>query len=287
MKFFTAKIFSLLLLLCAAVPSIKADHYYEDGRDCCPSACYECGCNPLYCGAWDLQVHGGVAPILWRQRDDFAVINCALIPASPFEVLFEVPKFRHFFKIPWTVGGQVGYHLSDNTRIYLEFNYVQARGKNDADLVAVNATPVETHRFNFRKYKLFDGYVGLRYYFDRWCDRTSFFFGGKIGFTHHKRLTFSDTIVDPLPVVAVFPEGTEVFGKSTSFSGGAHIGLDFCFCGNFSFVLTAEVVGSCGPHAVAPLVIPTGLGLAATQLIVGSIGSELRFPITAGIRYSF
>lgn len=292
MKLFTAKYLSLLLLACATTGSIQASRY-EDGQDCCRqscfsncfSSCYECGCNPLYCGAWDLQLQGGVDPILWRQHDADAFINCA--GDTPLVVSTEVSKFSHFFKTPWIVGGQIGYHWSDNARLYLEFNYSQAKAKNlVVPTLAAGTAVLETSGLG--KYKIFDAYVGARYYWDRWCDRVAFFLGAKVGLTHHKRnnsnVTFqSSTIVTPL----VLATDAEIFRSNTVVSGGANAGFDICFCGNWSLVITGEVVASCGPRSNSNVVLVPVAPVTTTNLFVGDIGNELRFPVTAGIRYSF
>ena len=132
-KLLTAKHLSLLMLLSLLGGNAQAgrnddDGYRSESRDC--GGCYECGCNPLYCGAWDLQVQGGVVPILWRQRSAITGFTC-VASAGPActttatTIFDNVPRFRQLFKVPWYVGGQIGYAWSDNTRVYVEFNYAQ------------------------------------------------------------------------------------------------------------------------------------------------------------------
>ena len=294
-KMLTAKYLSLFMLLSLLGGKAQARHYDDDYRqvsDCCASSCYECGCNPLYCGAWDLQVHGGVNPILWRHRGAIEAVGPVVAPATTLLVsLGELPKFRTFYKTPWTVGGQLGYAMSDNTRVYLEFNYSQAKAKSDEVFTSTftptggTAFPV---LFNLGKYKLFDGYVGLRYYWDRWCDRVSFFLGGKVGFTHHKRVNTTLSFVTTAPATPGIA-ATELFTRNTVVSGGADFGLDVCFCGNWSFVITGAVIASCGPDSGAAITIPANTtgSLGFTNLLVGHIRTELRFPVTVGVRYSF
>ncbi len=307
MKKLTANYIPLLLLVSLLGGNAEAwvrDDGQESGN-CCFSSCYECGCNPLYCGAWDLQVQGGVNPILWRSRDPFSVVACTTtVTDNVFTFLNETPKFRQFFKVPWIVGGQIGYAWSDNTRVYGEFNYSQARAKDVISLTS-NGTglPEATIVLSLSKYSLFDAYVGVRYYWDRWCDRVSFFLGGKVGLTRHKAVHFNTTSADNNAVTfpdveglqPFFAEGTAVnlFNNSTVVSGGANIGLDFCFCGNWSFVITGEVVASCGPRTNSPIAftetVATGLPANPfiTNIFPGGTQTELRFPVTAAIRYSF
>ena len=296
MKFFTGKYFLLLLLSCAFSGTIIQAHYNQDFNDqCCNENSYECACNPLYCGALDIQLQAGVVPIRWRNRGQINIVNC-LAPTSLTNAL-DIPNFRTFFRTPWTIGGQIGYAWEDNVRVYVEFNYAQAKRKNNVSLTLLNITPaVNIATSNFGKYRYFDFYVGTRYYFDRWCNRVSPFLGAKIGVVSHRRVsgsltTCDTTLVCPTPICIPSSDcGPNFFSHNRSVSGGANAGLDICFCGNWSFVITAEVVASCGPHSVGNI----ALGVVdsfnlnfASNLLVGHIETELRFPITAGIRYSF
>jgi hypothetical protein len=291
MKLLTAYYFSLLLLACAVAGNANATRYENDDQSCCKSSCfsscYECGCNPLYCGAWDIQVQAGVDPIIWRNRGPFLVnvINNIEVGCTVSTAFDSVPKFSTFFKTPWTVGGQIGHHWSDNTRVYVEFNYIQAKSKNPI-LTALNSVVLN---FDVQKYRLFDGYVGARYYWDRWCDRVSFFLGGKIGFTHHRKSTFNFRSPDGVVTVNQLNDNTPLFTSHTIVSGGADFGLDICFCGNWSFVITGAVIAACGPRTNFNIV-PAQIVITderISNLFSGGIGTELRFPVTAGIRYSF
>lgn len=296
MKFFTAKYLSMLLLASSLTTAVVAyvDEYRQEGRSNCGLGCnqYECSCNPLYCGALDLQIQGGVDPILWRQRGPFNFVTCAVVaPASPVVSLFDTPKFSTFFRTPWTIGGQIGYAWSDNTRVYAEFDYAQAKAKTTISIPSTVA-PVAgiVYNFTLSKYKLYDFYVGARYYTNRWCDRYSFFIGGKVGLVHHKAINFSLTAsLPPAVPVAIIPTTpvTALFSRNTSVSGGANVGVDVCFCGNWSLVITGEVVASCGPKANTPVVTAGVAGGALTAFLPPSIVTELQFPITAGVRYSF
>lgn len=291
-KLLTAKSLSLLMLLSLFGGKAEAGRNYEDGyvsesRDCCMSSCYECGCNPLYCGAWDLQIQGGVQPIIWNKRSNVFAVDCALLPASAVVDLSRGPKFNHLFKTPWIVGGQIGYHWSDNTRVYVEFNYSQAKGKHDYVADALVTTYITSINYNLHKYKLYDAYVGARYYWDRWCDRVAFFLGGKIGLTHHKKLYSPLLTFNVTSTVTSTIADQEIYRSNTVVSGGADFGFDVCFCGNWSFVVTGAVIASCGPRPVDPIALnPVNVG-GLSVLIGGHVQTELRFPVTAGIRYSF
>ena len=292
----------LAVALATAVTNVPTYAIFND--DCCQSSCYECGCNPLYCGAWSLQVQGGVAPIVWRHRGELDLVSCASNDVNPiFALSSELPKFNKLFRVPWIVGGKVGYDFTDNVEVYVEFNYLQAKHKDvaNATFPILNVAGPIT-RFAFHKYKLFDAYVGARYYWDRWCDRVAFFLGGQVGLTSH-RSTKADITLNGSPVVLVPAVGSadcpraatttnarnHFFAHNTVISGGANLGFDVCFCGNWSLVVTGEIIASCGPktHTTSTFAALLPAPTLASNLIVGCFGTELRFPVTAGLRYTF
>lgn len=280
MRLSSAKYSLLLLLACSfagkieATDSEAADEHYR-------SSCYECSCEPLHPCALDVQLQVGVAPITWRHRGEFTAIRCsAEVPAV---TVLELPRFNKLFRVPWTVGGQIGYALSCNARLFVEFDYYQARSKNNTAFATINVIPQTFICLDFNKYKAFDFYMGARYYSNRyWCNRLSWFIGGKIGFARHKAVQ-----LDGLTLGSDF-EG-DYFNRSTVFAGGGHIGLDYCVWGNLSIVLTAEIVARCGPRAVNNIVLGDvdAFTLDASNLLPAHVGTELIFPIILGLRYSF
>ncbi len=298
MKFVSCKYVSLLALLCIFASSARAERYDDNQGVECRTRCnnYECGCNPLYCGALDFQVQAGILPILWHDRGGFSFIQCGGVPlANPVIPLFGIPKFSKFFNLPWTVGAQFGYALSDNVRVYFEFDYSQASGRRAVALSTVSTLPTVI-TFTLGKYQLYDLYAGARYYFDRWCEKLSFFLGFKAGLVHHNRLRYSSIIIpapgfDPI----TFTDDFELLKRNTVPSGGLEFGFDACYCGNWSIAFTGGILASCGPKSVntnfgrggcggsiVPVPVP-----GIQNFLVGSIGAELRFPVTVAVRYTF
>jgi hypothetical protein len=286
-KLLTAKYLSLFMLLSLLGGKVEAGHHEDDDYvsesrgGCCFGNQYECGCNPLYCGAFDVQVQGGVDPIIWTNRGPIYGVTTAGVVD---EVYLKSPKFSKLFKTPWYVGGQIGYAMSDNTRVYVEFNYSQANGKSDVALVTDFSTAI-TGTFTFGKFSVFDAYVGARYYWDRWCDRVSFFLGGKVGLAHHKRTrittgTFVGTATNTFT-------DQEIFSRNTIIAGGANFGIDICICGNWSFVITGEVVANCPPRGFGNVPLTTTVSTFTNLIFNSPAGTELRFPVTAAVRYSF
>ncbi len=280
MKFFSAKYLALMLLACAITAPVKGD--YANGDNCCRSS-FECGCCPLEECSWGLQVDAGVRPITWRKRGDFLTVNC--LATTLVNDLGELPKFSKLFRVPWQVGGLVSYALSCNSMVYGEFNYAQSRAKCD-DFIRIGTSNLI---LSLDKYKLYEGYVGARYYWGRWwCDRIAFFVGAKLGFIHHKQIrtgsfTGASDGSGTIPV-------NDFFRKQTRVAGGGNIGLDISFCGNWAFVITFDAIATCGPtgvNALALSLIDSTMLNSAGALFIPGVQTELAFPVTFGIRYNF
>lgn len=292
-KLFTAQRLSLLLLFSLLSGTVQADSAYDD--NCCARSCYECGCNPLNCGSFGLQFQAGVNPIIWTKRGNLNLVDCT--QATHFTNFGKLPKYSSFFKTPWVVGGQISYALTDNSNVFVEFNYVQANAKGSGVNTTASSsgtnpgTPNAAVLLKLSKYKLFNAYLGARYYFDRWCDRVSFFVGEKVGLVHHKSNNFQTLTTGT--VLSQYTTGTEFFHRNTVVSGGLHLGFDICFCGNWSLVITGEVVANCGPSVVQPNIVLAASDRAALPsgdpsfFTLGPVGTELQFPVTLGIKYNF
>ena len=260
--------------------------------------------NPLYCGAMSIQFHAGIAPIIWKDKGEVDLLSCNVSALNPvLQLNSRLPKFNALFHAPWIVGGILGYALSENIELYLEANYLQANGKTGANGFAFaipNLVPAQSLNLTITKYRLFDAYLGVRYYWDRWCDRLAPFLGIKVGVVSHKNTRGSFSLngvpLTLLPAAGINCDGATAavannnfFRHATSFGGGINAGLDYCLCGNILLVFTAEFVASCGPktYTTSMFSVPTAPPLLATNLVIGSIGTEFRFPITAGIKYIF
>ena len=258
-----------------------------DGNNECATVCDNrlCG-SPLYCDAVDIQLQAGAVPIIWKHREGVQTGSLFFSPTTPILTVFESPRFGRLFNLAWIVGGQIGYAWDSHVRVYFESNYLQAHGKSNVS-ISTATTPAVATTLSLNSLKMCDVYVGARYYWDRWCDQISFFLGGKIGFTHHYN-THLDIAIGIPPFAGFNPlSEVEIFSHNTVMSGGITTGFDFCFCNNWAFVITGEIVFSAGQkiNRSIPL-IPAILG-RFTALSFGNMSLECRFPITAGVRYSF
>ena len=278
MKNFTTTARALALSLLCALPAAMAakhydDHEYRDADECCGT--------PLFCGGFNIEVHGGIAPTLWNKRDCFLLANClsgtSTANVSQLTALGGLPKFRDLYKLPWDVGFSLGYAICDNVEAFIEFDYRQARAKNccgDIDDCCPTTTVASTVGVlslcyttsvaaagttnfvfsNLGKYKSFSGHVGARWYTCRyWCDTVAFFLGLKVGFVHHKAIdiSISQNVVSPVGTVTTagtpFPfTCSPLFARNTTISAGGLVGLDWCFWNRVSFVFQAEFLGQ-GP----------------------------------------
>jgi hypothetical protein len=258
---------------------------------------YYCEKEALYRGSWNVDFHGGVTPIIWKSRGEVDLVACGsdATGLNPMiQLAAHLPKFNHLYKTPWTVGGKIGYAACENVEFNFEMNYLQANRKC-AITYNVLGLDDEVFRINPGKYRLFDAYLGSRYYFNRiWCQHLSFYLGGKIGLTHRYKTcaTYSMNDVALVPLsVSCSPCDTvikDIWRKNNNVSGGLQLGFDVCFCNGWSVFASAEVVASCGPRANTAINFqtPTPAPLFATNLISGGIGTELRFPVTFGIKFT-
>ena len=293
----------LIVALATNAAQIRADS--DDCRPCTPN--YECACNPLYCGAKSAQFDVGIAPIVWRHRGEVDLLSCASSAVNPvFQLSAHLPKFSKLYRLPWYVGAKFGYALTDNIEVYAEIDYLQARHKNGDNgfaFVIPNIFPRQSLSVVLGKYKMFEFYVGARYYWDRYCDAIAPFVGLKVGVALHRnvrtQLNINGTSVVLVPATGSAscvptPGSTgaihnNFFGRNNVLSGGFNVGFDYCLGCNWAFVFTAEVVASAGPRTPTTSVFAAQLPAPslATNLIVGCIESEVRFPITAGLKYNF
>ncbi len=298
---FISRRFVLFILLATCSIAQQTEGF---GDGCCATSCYECSCEPLYCGAFGVLIQGGFRPIIWRNRGNFFGVNCVTAATnSQITVLEEIPKFRHFYKYPWEVGGQLSYALSCNTNVFVEVNYAQARNKKECNVFTTTGfqcanpiNPVSGLAINLSKYKIIDAYVGANYYFNRWCDRVAFFFGGKVGLVHHNKVHYNSLTAGfncstgGSVIYCTTNTNKDFFLSNTVVAGGAQAGFDICFCGNWSLVVTGNVIASCGPKSIDSIALNTTdmLNLnGVSTLLIGHVETELAFPILVGIKYNF
>lgn len=299
------RIILIVGFLIAYAPNVISRVYSD--ANCCERTCcepeYNCG-TPLNCGSLNFWVRGGVVPTSWRDRGNFSAVSCNALAITGFGKtivdFFRLPQFKKLFHLPWTVGGQIGYAVTNCFEFYTEFNYRTAsRRIFTANNVSVaNGNDVENITLTLsNNYRVFDAYVGGRYYWGRyWCDRFALFLGGKFGLVHHNAVCFNYNITSvSCPGELVSPGDTQFFFRNTRPAAGLNVGIDWCLNCGWSFMVMGEIVASCGGKSNGNIRIAANEGCptqlpnigAPTNLIVGGTGTELFFPVTFGLKYSF
>lgn len=297
---------SLLLLIVGFLvshqPAANA-WWWRNADNCCQPECCDqvyCG-DPLDCGAFNLMVHAGGVPTLWRDRGNLSLVSCnaLAIPGYGQDIVpvLKLPKYHKLFGTPWIVGGQVGYAASDNVEFYVEFNYRQGKAREFtvAGIVLPNEPLSDVTLRMDKNYKVFDAYIGARYYWGRcWCDRIAVFLGGKFGLLYRDAVNFSLSVANTVCTAEtglISGPCTPFFFKSTVPAAGGNWGFDWCFGCGWSLFAMAEVVAACGPRTNPNVILTANCsqlpGLLPSNIIVGGIGTELFFPLTVGLKYSF
>ena len=298
--------FTMLALLCFMLGYQGNIQAYDRYDNCCPAdeccqPAYDCG-DPLNCGSLNFMLRVGAAPTVWRDRGSFSAVSCNALAIPGFNQsivdIFQLPRFGKFFRVPWIIGGQIGYALTNNFEVYLEANYRSAKPREFTLSNVIIPNDTVNIRLTFANhYRAFDAYIGARYYWGRcWCEQVAFFLGAKFGLVSYKPVCFQyavSSIACPAATPLSSSANTPFFLRHTAPGAGLNFGFDWCLGCGWSVMLIAEVVGSCGPSSnsniVAGNACPVSMlpGILPNNLIVGSIGKELFFPITIGLKYSF
>jgi hypothetical protein len=255
---------------------------YYAGDNCCyqETACCVNEAGPLVCGSWGVQVKGGVAPMFYTKRGPIYLTN-ALLP-TPVVTLFKASKYSDVYKTPWIVGGELSYAVTSNIQLFGEVNYRHGSPKthNFSALFAGQNIPI---RERLSPFKAIGGYVGTRFFCDRWFDSVSPFWGFKIGVVHHKAICAATAVAG-----VASPTPLDIYHKNTVVSGGGQLGFDACVWGDLKFVFAAEIVATAGLKPNRNIVFADpAITLGFTNFNQGDIGTELSFPITFGLRYDF
>lgn len=251
----------------------------------------------LSCGQYNGMVRAGIAPTIWRKRE-------AVEFFSPFAMqltnnltipLFDVPSFEKLFHFPWIVGGQIGYMLADNIEVYGEANYRQASKRTlTKDNVIIPNDVINVVFDLVDNYRAVDAYVGARVYFDTKCERWTYFIGAKVGFVHHNTINFNYSFtpqMSPPQLALSSMEAVPLFLKNNIVAGGANGGFMWCWGCGWSAMLIGEVVANCGVRSNRLIALENTCtqlpSIVPCQLLIGEVDSELFFPVTFGIKYSF
>lgn len=267
----------LALMVTFALPTQVMGWFWDNCNSCCdqPEPCCVVP-GPLCEGGWSILAKGGIDPIHWTERGRVWLT----VPALPVPVfsVSRTAKFDKQYDLPYIVGGEIAYNFSDSAQLFIEANYINGKGKTFNFVAgAFNVSEVNDD------YEAWSGYIGGRYYFSRsWiCDRVAPFVGLKAGFVNHRRSDYA------LSLGGVFIDKDPYYVGKTGVSAGVQLGFDVAICDNFSAVLNLEAVASQGPRANRNNELDPVLTGGLTNVNIGQVGTEVSFPITLGLRYTF
>ena len=291
---------SLLLSAALVAPVLAQDTYYAGDYE---SVDY--GNGPLEDCGFSLEFRGGIAPTIWRQRSCLFGVDCVAstsaiisLATSPVVAFGEIPSFKDHFKLPWTFGVHFGYALSECVELGLEFNYIQAKERscvgfnvNQCCTTGTVLTPRGTNLALQDPYRAFSGYVSARYYLDWFCGECfHFFVGSKVGVEHLRHINALITVANPI-VGAATTTGSACFSyidRSTMISGGVHLGFDWAMWECLKLVFTAEVVATGAPRTNTLVNLSSNVpSIGFSNLVIGTLGTQIHFPITLGLKYTF
>lgn len=273
-------LFSKTLLTCFAGASLAVlplAAFWGGYGDCCTPCCED---GPLTCGAWSVQVKGGVAPTTFSDRDSTILTIPALFPLPTVISVGNGPSFSRQFNCPWTIGAELAWNASTHVQFFTEYAYQRASGKSRS-FTSLGGITLSQNLDDFSSNGL---YLGARYYFSTCWDtcygRIAPFTGFKAG------VVWIDSVNYDLEIAGIDFGSDSYYRRRTTVSAGLQIGLDWNICENWSAVLTSEFVASGGLHGNRNKVVPANQ-TGVTNVSFGGTGTLLAFPVTLGVRYTF
>lgn len=238
--------------------------------------------TPLNECAWSISIRGGIAPTAWLNRGDAYIVIPASVP--PVISIGRVKSYNDLFDLPWVAGLELAYNSTGNTQVFVEGVFRSSPNKNSIKRTVEGATPVVvTERMDDAK--TWFGYLGARQYFNRdWiCDSVAPYIGFKAGFVHHDKIRMK------------FFENSDkkgsftLFEATTGVSAGVFLGLDCALMESLSLQLQGDLLVSQAIQGKRniPLPVISNDNRVVTNIIAGRVNSEVSFPITVALRYSF
>lgn len=294
--------FSFLALSCFILP------IHASEVDCLDDDTYliedDCYCStPIKQGEWNISIKGGIAPTTWLNRRNEYVVSINQ-QNTPIVTSKNIGSFEDNFDMPWTASVEVAYNISDYSQIFVEGSYKSAPNKKstkkEVDGIKLRERTDDAHDWS--------GYFGVRQFFCRdWvCDSVAPYIGFKAGFVNHQKINThfyvgkvaqnqnqnqNQNEAQNKPQIVYNEIGKQVqFQSTTGISAGAFIGLDCALMESLNIQLQIEVIASQPIQGRQNVEFPGSRTLQPgeiTNIMAGKINSELTFPITVGLRYSF
>lgn len=177
---------------------------------------------------------------------------------------------------------------------------------------AGNLLSTSTRTSKFDNYAAYGLFIGARHYcnWSLFCDRIALWGGFKAGFLHRNAVNACINI--PAVTVGTAAAGytfaareninKTIFCKSNAVAAGASLGFDYCFSDCLTLLVGAEVVASCAfksnpnirldlaanptVNGQAPVAV-SGAFPQPTNIIIGTLGTLVQFPVWVGFRWEF
>ncbi|MFA6916704.1 MAG: hypothetical protein WC222_09940 [Parachlamydiales bacterium] len=260
---------------------------HADEFDCCNDPCIDevCVLEAPYCGTplnegnWNISIKGGIAPSIWMNRGNGYVVIPTNVP--PVLSSGQVKSYQDLFDMPWAAGLEIAYNSTGHTQYFIEGLY--RCSPNKTVLTRTFPDTQITIRETMDDGKDWFGYFGVRQFFCRdWiCDSVAPYIGFKAGFVHHQKIRIK--VTENASKAGSFT----LFESTTGVSAGLFLGLDCALMECLSLQLQSDVLVSQAIQGKRNIVLPAVVENGATNIIAGRVNTEITFPITVALRYSF
>lgn len=247
------------------------DTYY------CPKVCKR---TPYDVGRWSFSANGGVVPTWFVDEETTLIFPRTTLISLGSPHLTKLGNFDNLFGLPWTAGAEIGYMVCCRWEIFTDFDYISASGKNRTHPDELGGTINEV----FHQYRLWDWYLGLRYYLPPIWQNFTPFIGGKAGIIHRNGVATDIIRTDALGLTLT--DGTfNLFRNGLEVSGGVQFGINYDVSACFSLTLKAEAIWSgCWNLETRD----ESNGILLTPIVVpGNIGGVFTVPVTLGLRFAY
>ena len=231
---------------------------------------------------WSASVFGGANPTAFIEHRTDDLFYVPTPPRIPFPVVVDSTRYQDQFHMPWTAGVELGYMYCDDWEVFIDFAYNFAASK---DHKLKDSVLNQNVIFEATKYRSYDYHIGVRHYFDTVLCYITPFIGGKVGVTHRQGIHINETIVTSTNAVSTFFD-IPLYDRTTTVSGGFHIGLNWALTCNIAVTLKVEAILS-GDWRSFDIPAPTPNPLGLPTIVPGNNGALIEFPATLGLRFSF
>lgn len=208
-------------------------------------------------GGADFPVGGTMHDGTTATVSDLGALNPALA-GVPATLQIERRSQKDVYDAAWTIGGELGYGVSDTGEVLLSLRYTEAKGKQLNVGTATAGAPVNSSfpiSGDFSNYKAFSAEVGYRQYLGS-GERMKPFVAAHAGATHVSAISADFTI----PGAGIALNNTPFSKSSWVFSGGGEVGVSIPLSKTVSLEPEAGIQYIAGPKGDDSALGGLGLG---------------------------